>query len=150
MASRRAMTVSADPLPPLSAADLLRGRLMHKSLQVLLDQVRGSRQVLPHLALLEAGLFESGAAVIDQIPATFITKVFSQLRVLPLSGDDAALQDLVSRVQTALRRQARQETHQLSPFDPEATVVITEGSHSDFMQAMGEAAPPGRGAGVTA
>lgn len=124
--------------PATVGADLLRGRLMQRALKTLLDQVRGAREVLPHLAALEKALGERGSMAIDQIPAPFVTKVFSQLRVLPAPEDDAILQDLIRRVQRAMRLARTQVSHQLAPFDPEATVVITEGSHTDFMEALAE------------
>jgi hypothetical protein len=143
--SEPAAAPSADPAPGTdvvagaASADMLRGRIMRRSLQVLLDQVPNSRDVFPHLAVLEAALGERGAAAIDGIPPQFVTKMFAQLRVLPLSSGDAALQDLVGLLQRVMRRNAKaaEQTHVLSPFDPEATVVITEGSHSDFMDALG-------------
>lgn len=145
------MNAPTEP-PTQPGAELLRGRLMQRSLRVLLDQVRGSREVMPHLAALEAALGERGAGAVEQIPPQFVGKVFRQLRVLPLPEDDAALQDLIARLQRATRRAQSAETMQLSPFDPEATVVIMEGSHSDFIDALGQAHAPapapadGRGA----
>ena len=133
---------------PSPGAELLRGRLMQRSLRVLLDQVRGSREALPHLAALEAALGSRGTAAIEQIPVQFIGKVFRQLRVLPLPDDDAALQDLIARLQRAMRQGRPASTYQLPPFDPEATVVITEGSHSDFMDALDQARSPLPGVGV--
>jgi hypothetical protein len=140
---------SADPAPGsdvvagVAPADMLRGRIMRRSLQVLLDQVRNSREVFPHLAVLEAALGERGAAAIDSIPPQFVSKMYAQLRVLPLASGDAALQDLAGQLQRVVRRNAKaaEQTHVLSPFDPEATVVITEGSHSDFMDALGASGP---------
>ncbi|MFO1294762.1 MAG: hypothetical protein U1F07_17125 [Rubrivivax sp.] len=129
-------------------AELLRGRLMQRSLRVLLDQVRGAREVLPHLAALEGALGEQGAAAVERIPPQFVGKVFRQLRVLPLPEDDAPLQDLVARLQRALRHESAATRHQLSPFDPEATVVIMEGSHSDFMDALRRSRAPTQGAGA--
>jgi hypothetical protein len=115
---------------------------MQQSLKAMLDQVRGSRQVFAHLAALEHALGVVGVAAVDEIAAPHLSKIYAQLRVLPIAADDALLQELVGRVQRALRRSASQETHRLSPFDPEATVVISEGSHTDFMDALGE--PPDR------
>jgi uncharacterized protein YqgV (UPF0045/DUF77 family) len=131
---------------PSGDAELQRGRLMQRSLRVLLDQVRGARKVLPHLAALEAALGTRGAEAVERIPPQFVGKVFRQLRVLPLPEDDAALQELIARLKEALRRQPEVRTLQLSPFDPEATVVITEGSHSEFMRALNEAHAAGAGA----
>ena len=68
--------------------------------------------------------------------------------MLPLPDDDGALQDLIARLQRVVRQERPTATHQLSPFDPEATVVITEGSHSDFMNALGEARSPLPGVGA--
>jgi len=141
------MNTPAEPTPS-PGAELLRGRLMQRSLRVLLDQVRGSREALPHLAALEAALGGRGTAAIELIPVQFIGKVFRQLRVLPLPDDDAALQDLIVRLQRAMRQGRPASTYQLSPFDPEATVVITEGSHSDFMDALDQARSPLPGVGV--
>jgi hypothetical protein len=115
---------------------------MQQALTAMLDQVRGSRQVFAHLAALESALGDSGVAAIDQIAPSHLSKIHTQLRVLPIAADDAVLQELVERVQRALQRAASRETHRLSPFDPEATVVITEGSHTDFMDALDE--PPER------
>jgi hypothetical protein len=132
-----------------NAADRLRGRMMQKALSVLLDQVRGSRQALPHLAALEAWLGEHGPAVIGEVPRHQLQRMFTQLRVLPLSTEDAVLQDLVRSIQRAIRAQVTPQAAAVPPpepvappprpkatFDTEATVVISEGSHSDFMRAL--------------
>ncbi len=148
----------ADAAP--SAADRLRGRMMQKALAVLLDQVRGSRQALPHLAALEAWLGERGPAVIGEVPRHQLQRMFTQLRVLPLSTEDAVLQDLVRTVQRAIRAQVTPGAAAVPPpapvarppapvapprpkaaFEAQATVVISEGSHSDFMRAL-EASRP--------
>lgn len=139
------MLPQADSPPPGGPAPgqaLLRGRRMQQALKAMLDQVRGSRQVFAHLAALERALGVTGVAAIDQIAPPHLSKISTQLRVLPITADDVVLQELLERVQRALRRSASQETHRLSPFDPEATVVITEGSHTDFMDALDE--PPER------
>lgn len=133
-------SAASDP-PPLAGAEVLRGRLMQRALKGLLDQARGSRDVLPHLAALEAALGLDGAAAIDQIPPQHAAKVFTQLRVLPLPADDPVIQDLLARVQQMVRRHGSAPSRSLTPFDPEATVVITEASHTDFMNALGDDAP---------
>lgn len=143
------MSASADPQAAaapgepasLSGAEVLRGRLMQRALKTLLDQVPGSRDVLPHLAALEAALGAQGAVVIEQIAPAVAAKVFSQLRVLPIANDDPVMQDLLGRVHRVVRRNGAIHAHSLSPFDPEATVVITEASHTDFMNALGDSAP---------
>lgn len=118
---------------------------MRRSLQALLDRVNGSRVALPHLAALESALSEHGAGAIEGISPRGLTKIHAQLRVLPLDPADGSIQDLLARVERALKPgRPDAQTHQLSPFDPESTVVITEGSHSDFIDALGP--PPSRAA----
>jgi hypothetical protein len=134
--SVRTDAAAAAPAPG-DATDRLRGRLMQRAIGALLDQVRGSREVMPHLAALELGLGEHGVdGALAAVPAHLLQKIFGQLRVLPIPSDDPVLGDLIARLQRQLRRQAPAATHQLAPFDPEATVVITEGSHSDFMNVL--------------
>lgn len=146
------------PAPPLASsdADRLRGRLMSHALGRLLDRVRGAREVLPHLAALERGLFDGGTVVIDRAPRQGLAKLCSQLSSLPLPDDDPALHDLLTRLMDAM--EGKQPAPALAPvkprpalrpvmpdrddrpFDMEATVVIEEVSHSDFMKvARGEA-----------
>ncbi|MCW5635552.1 MAG: hypothetical protein KIT17_19600 [Rubrivivax sp.] len=135
-------------LPPVPAGgDLLRGRLMQRSLQGLLDRVPDSRAALPHLAALEVALIHQGAGAVQAISQKGLAKIQHQLRVLPLDPADGSLQDLVALVQRTLRQHARgqEQTHQLSPHDPQSTVVITEGSESDFMNALAEARRGGAG-----
>ena len=64
--------MNASTPPPSRAsyqlpADRLRGRLMAASLGSLLDRVRGSREVLPHLAALELGLLAEGMAAFNDV-----------------------------------------------------------------------------------
>ena len=125
---------------PAGSAELLRGRRMQRSLQALLDRVPGSRAGLPHLAALEGALAQMGTEAIRVVTQKMLAKIHTQLRVLPLDAADGAIQDLLALVQRTLRLHAReQRTHQLSPNDPESTVIITESSESDFMNALAEA-----------
>lgn len=118
------------PLDP--AAERLRGRLMQQSLGNLLDRVRGSREVLPHLAALESSLGRHGTAVIASIAANGLAKICSQLSSLPLPKDDPPLHDLLTRLMDAL--EATRPTPQfLSTFVGEDTLVIENVSHSEFM-----------------
>lgn len=120
-------------------ADRLRGRMMACSLRALLDQVRGSRQAMPHLAALESALMQKGAGCIERIPLHQLARMHNQLRVLPVSEHDAALQELNERMLRARGvAPPQQQTMHIAPFDPQATVVISEGSHSDFMTALEE------------
>ncbi len=121
--------------PPIAqdpAAERLRGRLMQQSLRKLLDRVRGSREVLPHLAALENSLGRHGTAVIASIPAPSLAKICSQLASLPLPKDDPPLHDLLTRLMDTL--EAMRPTPQfLSTFVGEDTLVIHDVSHSEFM-----------------
>ncbi len=148
MSARPELVASAreNPSSPMApgvpaAGDLLRGRLMQRSLQSLLDRVQGSRAALPHLAALEVALIHHGAGAVAAISQKGLSKIHGQLRILPLDPTDGSIQDLLALVQRSLRQQAKQQqqTHQLSPHDPQSTVVITEGSESDFMNALNEA-----------
>lgn len=141
----RSVGASAD------AAAVLRARLMHRALARLLDRVPDSRKALPHLAAFEAGLARHGIAAIERVSPRGLSKIHTQLRVLPLDPNDQTVQDLVNLVQTALRRHAA--IHVEKPvFDPEATMVITEISHSAFMNALeeskGEGSAPAPGPAV--
>lgn len=129
-----------DDRAPAPGDDLSRGRSMQRSLRRLLDRVPGSRSALPHLAALEGALGQLGAQAVDQVSAHSLAKMLAQLRVLPLDPADGPIQDLFALVQRVLRPQARERReHQLSPHDPQSTVIITEGSESDFMNALAEA-----------
>ncbi len=114
-----------------SPADQLRGRLMAASLGRLLDRVRGSREVLPHLAALERGLLSDGMAAFAKVQAHWLRRIASQLGSLPLPEDDAPLQELLHRVLDML--EAERSALENVPFDIERTVVIEEMSHTDFM-----------------
>jgi hypothetical protein len=113
---------------------------MQRSLKALLDQVPHSRAGLPHLGALEVGLAEHGTGFVQSVSQQGLAKMQTQLRVLPLDPADGCIQDLLALVQRTLRHLARESrTHQLSAHDPQSTVVITEGSESDFMNALNEA-----------
>ena len=128
------------PAPrPDEAALRLRGRLMATSQQAVLDQVRGARDVLPHLAALENGLFQQGVDAIQRIPPHWLPKICTQLSSLPLPEQDAVLQDLVDRLMATLKENQRPGAIS-GDFDPERTVVIREISHSDFMAVANEQA----------
>lgn len=121
-------------------ADRVRGKLMQASLKSLLDQVRGARDALPHLAALERALLAQGPAAVDAMPHAMLARIYSQLSSLPLPQDDLPLQDLVSRMKEALARErapAPSRPPALWAEDPDLdmtrTVVIQEISHSEFM-----------------
>ena len=130
--------------PPSRAAheppgDRLRSRLMAASLGSLLDRVRGSREVLPHLAALECGLLAEGMAAFSKVQPHWLRRIASQLGSLPLPEDDAALQDLLHHVMDLL--EAERSALDNVPFDMERTVVIEEMSHTDFMTVARADAP---------
>jgi hypothetical protein len=125
---------------PAPADEAGRGHAMQQSLRRLLDRVAGSRSALPHLAALESALGQQGLQATDQVSAHSLAKMLAQLRVLPLDPGDGPIQDLLAFLQRVLRRQSReQREHQLSPHDPQSTVIITESSESDFMDALAAA-----------
>jgi hypothetical protein len=129
---------------PPAGTELARGRQMQGALKALLDQVRGSREVLSHLKALEAALGAEGVSAIDRIPPPFASKVSAQLGVLPIAADDPLLQELVARVQRVVRRSGTPATRLPSALDSATTVVVSEASHSDFIHALGNAAPGAR------
>ena len=104
---------------------------MAASLRTLLDRVRGSREVLPHLAALETALASDGMAAFQKVQPHWLRRIASQLASLPLPEDDAPLQDLLHRVMDLL--ESERSALDNVPFDMERTVVIEEMSHTDFM-----------------
>ncbi len=128
--------MNASPPPSSRAAhelpaDRLRSRLMAASLGSLLDRVRGSREVLPHLAALERGLHTDGMAAFMKVQPHWLRRIASQLGSLPLPDDDTPLQDLLHHVMDLL--ESERSALDNVPFDMERTVVIEEMSHTDFM-----------------
>ena len=101
--------------------------------------MRGSRDVLPHLAALENGLLQHGTDAIARIPPHWLPKICTQLSSLPLPEQEPVLQDLLDRLMATLKENQRPATIS-GDFDPERTVVIREISHSDFMAVANEQA----------
>ena len=112
---------------------------MAQSLGRLLDQARGSREVLPHLAALERRLLERGAGAIEQVPALWLGRIVSQLSSLPLPQQDAPLHDLLQRM-LKLQQALSDDWQPHSGLNAERTVVIREISHSEFAAAADEVA----------
>ncbi len=119
-------------------ADRVRGQLMQAALKELLDQVRGARAALPHLAALEDALGRRGAAAVAEVPPQWLGRIITQLSGLPLRDDDPELQDLLSRLCTALGRHqqptapAPQEDAHPSDFHDPVCLEVREISHSAF------------------
>jgi hypothetical protein len=112
---------------------------MAASLGRLLDRVRGSREVLPHLAALERGLLSDGMAAFGKVQPHWLRRIASQLGSLPLPEDDEPLQELLHRVMDML--ESERSALDNVPFDMERTVVIEEMSHTDFMAVTRADAP---------
>ena len=128
-----------DPTSRDDGARLVRGSFMANSLKSLLDQVRGSRQVLPHLAALERGLMECGTDAIGRIPGHWLSKICTQLSGLPIPERDPPLHDLLNRLLHALEQHPMPQ-HMEGEFEQEPTVLVREVSHTDFMTARAEMA----------
>ena len=118
---------------------------MCAALKVLLDQARGARDVLPYLAALEAALLRQGTAAIDAASTPVLQKIYSQLASLPITAADQPLQELLARLMVVLHdRAVHAEGHKprqyLSTFVSDSRLMVSEGSHSEFLAAMDE--PP--------
>lgn len=113
---------------------------MAQSLGLLLDQARGAREVLPHLAALERSLLERGVAAVEHVPIHWLGRICSQLSSLPLPPQEAPLQDLLGRLMKRLEAQFEDDGHARDGFDPHRTVVIREVSHTEFDAAQDEQA----------
>jgi hypothetical protein len=87
--------------------DQARAHVMAGSLSRLLDRVRGSREVLPHLAALESALLQHGLAVLDNASILVLRRISTQLASLPVADDDAPLQDLQMRLLDAMGRRTQ-------------------------------------------
>ncbi len=133
--------MSPPPAPRPPAPDSA-GHQMALALGRLLDQARGAREVLPHLAALERGLVADGTAAIDRIPEHWLGRIASQLSSLPLAPEEAPLHELLRRLSARLRGGTIdwEEPSLSGGFDPERTVVIREISHSEFLAASDEIA----------
>jgi hypothetical protein len=118
------------------------GRRMAAALGRLLDQARGAREVLPHLAALERGLIHEGQAAIERIPEHWLGRITSQLSSLPLPPDEPPLHELLQCLSARLRPATIEWEVPSMPgaFDPQKTVVIREISHSEFLAASDEVA----------
>jgi len=134
--------VSPADLTRARVADRVRGQLMQTALKEMLDQVGGARKALPHLAALEGAIGRRGASAIAEVPAHWLAKIISQLSSLPLSENDLELQDLLSGLCRALRRQQEAsaspapvtQTEYLSDFHDSARLEVRELTHSAFAE----------------
>jgi hypothetical protein len=128
--------MSTEPL----AMDQARAHVMAHSLSRLLDRVRGSREVLPHLAALETALLQRGLAVLDNASVTVLRRISTQLASLPVADDDAPLQDLQLRLLGAMERRVQDTPAPAAPPSGPSTV------HGPFVSSV--APRPGFGDSV--
>ena len=142
------MTTESPPLSLLPTEDEL-GPAMAQSLAALLNQVRGAREVLPHLAALENGLQQHGSAALGLIPPAAVARLYSQLVSLPVASRDAPLLVLRARLSAALEKlraaerqaQAAAQLERvneagpqfLSTFTGDDRLLVSEGSHTSFL-----------------
>lgn len=130
------------------AANRIRGQLMHMALRDLLNQVRGARDALPHLAALEKALGQKGVAAVSDVAPQWLAKMASQLSTLPIRPDDRELNDLLRRLFSALetRKEPRIESPRfLSDFHTDDRIEVNEVSHSVFTAALHGGAQGGTG-----
>lgn len=127
--------MTTDPL----AMEHARAHVMAHSLSRLLDRVRGSREVLPHLAAMETALLQHGLAVLDNASVTVLRRISTQLASLPVAEDDAPLQDLQLQLLGAMERRIGSAPAPSAPSGP-ATV------HGPFVSSV--ASRPGFGDSV--
>jgi hypothetical protein len=132
------MQPAAPPTKFVTDLELVRARTMAASLSRLLDQVRGARDVLPHLAALEAALVQRGLVVLDDASITVLSRISTQLASLPVADDDAPLQDLQMRLLAALDRRSRPKQRVVSSFMGDGRMSVEEVSHSAFLAATKE------------
>lgn len=134
-ASGSAATAQITAAAKAKAANRIRGQLMYMALRDLLNQVRGARDALPHLAALERALGEKGVAAIDDVPPQWLAKMASQLSSLPVRADDRELGELLRRLFSALEATKApriEDARFLSDFHTDDRVEVNEVSHSMF------------------
>lgn len=113
-------------------ADAARAHAMAGSLSRLLDRVRGSREVLPHLAALESALLQHGLAVLDSASVAVLARISTQLASLPVADDDALLHDLQGRLLDAMERRS-QPRSAASPSSTPVPAPVPSTVHGAFV-----------------
>ncbi|MBL0085296.1 MAG: hypothetical protein IPP87_16105 [Ideonella sp.] len=127
-----------DRMPP----ETTRLSAMVSSLKALLDTVKHARKVFPHLAALESDLKKHGLVVLQKAPVSALLKASQDLARMPLRQDDAPLQELGTMLLGELEARSQQHSGQYrSTFVSDSKLVVSEGSHTDFMVAAGLAEP---------
>ena len=144
-ATGSAAAAQATAIAKAKAASRIRGQLMQMALRDLLNQVRGARDALPHLAALEMALGQKGIAAVSEVPAQWLPKITMQLGSLPIREDDRELNELLRRLTSALQAQQepRVESQRfLSGFHTDDRIEVNEVSHSEFAALMAAAGQP--------
>jgi len=141
-----AAAAQATALAKAKAASRIRGQLMQMALRDLLNQVRGARDALPHLAALERALGQKGISAIAEVPLQWLPRITTQLGSLPIREDDRELNELLRRLTNALQvhQEPRADSARfLSDFNTDDRLVVNEVSHSVFTAVLdAEAASP--------
>jgi hypothetical protein len=125
--------------PPPYGTDRELGRRMQQSLGALLDCVRGSREVLPHLCALERGLGEHGTAAVQRVSIPALARICSQLSSLPLPAGDRPLAQLQTLLLDTLDDRCPQVNERTVVLPP-GSMHVAEVSHTDFERAARELA----------
>lgn len=131
------MTAGGQP----SSADPGRAGAMSAALKALLDPVRGSRKVLTHVAALEADLLRHGLMVLGRVSTPTLLKLGKELATLPVAADNAPLQELQSLLLVELDSRTGRRRPYLSSFVSDDKLLVSEGSHTDFMNLVGPGDP---------
>jgi len=134
------VSTAAPPTARERIENRVRGQLMQMALQQLFDVVRGSREALPHLAVLEKALGQRGVAAVAEVPPAWRVRMAAQLACLPVPEGDRELIELRALLGAGL--QAPAEPRQadkpvLSAFMTDSRLQMQEVGHSAFAQALG-------------
>lgn len=117
------------------------GRAMALALKLMLDQVGGARDALPHLATLERALAAEGTGVLGRVPLPALKRMGAQLAALPLDLDNRPLRALQVQVQAAILRRSDAPPPRPDPLPylpsamDEGRVEVTEVSESEWAAA---------------
>ena len=138
--------MSTDTDSPSPASDEQAAAAMHAELKALLDSVPASRRVLQHLAVMERVLKHDGLPGIGWLPLVPLEKARAQLRSLPFKPENVMLPQLLSLLTLAVEsRNARQAPpgadQFLSSFLTDDKLLVSEASHTDFVDALGDVPP---------
>jgi hypothetical protein len=135
-AMRRPRRPEYAPMPAPSLPAPIDARAMAAALARLLDRVRGSREVLPHLAALEGTLKTKGLAALGDASLPVLQRIGSQFASLAADAGDPALAALQATLLAELEARIQPtRPRYLSTFVDSAKLEVSEASVSDFMAA---------------